>query len=186
MGETNWDSSRDNREDFSRVDGLAFGHKQLFDRARLGGLHFVLHLHRFHNNQSLPCFNFIARFHKDSNHFSRHRRNYRLSAFALQRGTAVPTPLPGVKDFDRYLASPNVNAQSGAPRLDTDFKRLPAHQNGVDPAGNFDDIGIHTAAIELAAKLIPDARELHKPDRSADLDFEFHCTPLKCRRTPRR
>jgi hypothetical protein len=85
--------SGNDAEYLAGVNGLPFFDVKPFDYATFRRTDFVLHLHRFHDNEALAGLDFVSRFDKDANNFAWHGSDYLLAALGFER--TMPTASPG-------------------------------------------------------------------------------------------
>lgn len=109
---------RDHSEGFPRVDCLALFDQQPLDHARFRRANFILHLHRFDNEQSLPGLDAFTRSHQEPNDFPRHWCDHLLAACCFERSAAVPSPLPRVANGSAKLAPGHMHTQFRSYRFD--------------------------------------------------------------------
>src|SRR5207245_11691911 len=89
----------DDAENFTGIDGLAFLDLDALDRYTFRRADFVLHLHRFHDQQTLIRFHFFTCPNQHANHLAGHGRDDLLTAFRLHAAVPSSPPRAGINDF---------------------------------------------------------------------------------------
>ena len=91
--------SRNDAKHLASGDSLAlFCGKALYG-ATLWRANFILHLHGFHNHQTLAGFDFVSYSDEDANHFPGHRSDYLLMPFRFDSAVAASAPGARISDF---------------------------------------------------------------------------------------
>ena len=111
-------------------------HREGHDPPRPDGLHFVLHLHRFHHHDSLPCFHLVARRDKHAYHSTRHGRNDTLPPFSL---AVISLPIPAARIEDLGAKTSPANPDSAPIR--PNFIAAPRREHRIHTGSNLPNVG---------------------------------------------
>ncbi len=123
-----------------------------------------MHLHRFHNEQSLACFDAVSRFHEHANDFAGHGRNDLLAAFRFERAMPAATPSTRIGNLGSELLQSSLDFENAAARWgDANFVGLAFEKKRERVGRDFNGIGIDRLAVERDFPAVRDAFEFDDP-----------------------
>src|SRR5712664_691886 len=181
-------SSNDGKH-FAGVDGLAFFGENALDDAALGRANFVLHLHGFDDEESLPRFHAVAGFHEQTHDFPRHGRDNLLAAFRFDVAVAATAPGARIDDSGAELVRTGLEFQFPiGSRGHPNFIGLTVQQDRESVGSKLDGVGVNGLTIKLNAPTASVAFKLDDarfPSRQIfELDFVFHGSGSNWARRP--
>jgi hypothetical protein len=103
--------SGNDAEYFAGVNGLAFFDVKPFDNTTFRRTDFVLHLHRFHDDEALAGLDFVSRFDKDANNFAWHGSDYLLAALGFERAMPAAPPGPRIRNLGGEFLEADLELQ---------------------------------------------------------------------------
>src|SRR5580658_2518756 len=111
------------------VDELAFFDVQALNCAALWRTNLILHLHRFHNEQTLAGFHLVSRFDEDANDFARHGSGNLLAALRLECAVPAAAPRTRVGNLHSKLLQAGLDLQYTISRWgEANLVRLPLEE----------------------------------------------------------
>lgn len=141
-------NSGNDAEHFTGVDGLAFFGVKILDCATFRRANFVLHLHRFDNEEALAGFDFISYLDEEAHHLAGHRSDDLLAALGFPG--AMPTTLPGtrIRNLRGEFLHPGLECEHAVWRHhNMNFVRLAIEKYRQRVGVDLDGVGIDRLAV---------------------------------------
>src|ERR1700719_3237057 len=174
-------------EHVSRIHCQPLFRKKFFDPPAFWRTDFVLHFHRFHNQQSLPHFDRVSFTHQNPHNFSRHGRGDLLAPFHFECAVPSAAPHAWVAYFRLVLREPGVHSQRAIGSWsNADLVRLSVQQNAKGVRRNFRNAGIEFSAVQRDSPFVVGARQFHHSRFAGQEHVVFHGRRSICRRRPSR